>query len=95
MGRGWCQKHKIRLSLGRHFEEYCSQCRTEERQKPHSDVFCKRTGKIETQYIVRESEDGITLRCGGCDKHHSHEIGEFAHLYQGPTPLPSSGVTGI
>ena len=91
MGRGFCKIHGTRLSLGHHFEEYCSECSTEERQRPYVKMDCKRTGKPEMQYVVRESEDGITLRCGGCRTHHSHEIGEFAHLYQGSTSLQNIG----
>ena len=48
----------------------------------YTTMHCKNTGKDEPQYVVRESEDGITLRCGGCDKTHSHEIGFFAELYE-------------
>jgi len=47
----------------------------------YTTMHCKNTGKDEPQYVVKESEDGITLKCGGCDKTHSHEIGFFAELY--------------
>jgi len=47
-----------------------------------SEMFCSQTGKDEWQSIVSESEDGITLRCNGCGKEHSHEIGEFADRFQ-------------
>lgn len=51
-------------------------------QRPYTTMDCKETGKSEVQYVVRESEDGITLRCGGCGDIHSHEIGFFADLYE-------------
>lgn len=44
----------------------------------HVKMLCQKTGKDEEQEIVKESEDGVTLRCLGCGKVHSHEIGEFA-----------------
>jgi len=44
-------------------------------------MHCKDTGKDEPQYVVKMDVDGVTLRCGGCCKQHSHEIGYFAELY--------------
>lgn len=38
---------------------------------------CSITGQEEEQKIVKSSDDGITLRCKGCGKEHSHEIGEL------------------
>ena len=42
---------------------------------------CPKTRKLENQETVKESEDGITLKCGGCGKIHSHEIGELAEFF--------------
>lgn len=41
-------------------------------------LLCPHTRKEEGQEIVRESEDGISLKCKGCGKIHHHEIGELA-----------------
>lgn len=38
---------------------------------------CNVTGKMEKQTIVKESDDGVTLKCEGCGKTHGHEIGYF------------------
>lgn len=38
---------------------------------------CPVTNKREIQIIIRETEDGIFLKCEGCGKEHSHEIGEI------------------
>ena len=43
-------------------------------------MCCPKTGKLEEQEIIKESEDGITLRCNGCGKNHSHEIGEIVEF---------------
>jgi len=40
-------------------------------------MLCPKTKKEEVQTVVSESEDGISLRCEGCRKIHSHEIGEL------------------
>jgi uncharacterized Zn finger protein len=45
------------------------------------EMYCEETGKMEPQFKVRGSEDGIYLRCGGCGKVHGHEIGEFSYLF--------------
>jgi len=50
-------------------------------ERHYNIMHCKNTGKDEPQYTMRVSEDGITLRCGGCGKTHSHEIGFFAERY--------------
>lgn len=50
-------------------------------ERRYTVMKCSITGLDEPQYVVKETEDGITLRCEGCGKHHSHEIGFFAHLY--------------
>ena len=49
-------------------------------EKPWMNTFmmCKKTGHAEPQYLVKEDDDGVYLRCGGCGKVHGHEIGEFA-----------------
>lgn len=41
-------------------------------------MFCPETGKLEKQTVVKQREDGVTLKCAGCGKEHSHEIGYFA-----------------
>jgi len=38
---------------------------------------CPVTKKEEAQVILKESEDGVMLKCKGCGKVHSHEIGEI------------------
>ena len=45
-------------------------------------MYCKKTGQDEWQLVVKESEDGIYLKCEGCGVEHGHEIGEFADKYQ-------------
>jgi uncharacterized Zn finger protein len=52
-------------------------------EKPWMNLYmgCKTTGKDEPQYLVKEDDDGVYLRCGGCGKVHGHEIGYFADLF--------------
>lgn len=50
-------------------------------EKPFTTLFCTKTEQDESQYVVSKSEDGITLRCAGCGKVHSYEIGFFAELF--------------
>lgn len=69
----FCEKHGDYVKLEKAEEEM--------EQKAYTQMLCKKTGEDEAQYLVSESEDGITLRCGGCGKTHSYEIGRFAHLY--------------
>lgn len=88
---GRCSKCGSKLSLGHSFEAVCYTCQERERQRTYTRMFCPKTGNEEMQYVVRESEDGITLRCGGCNKNHSHEIGRFAHLYQVSNPMLKEG----
>lgn len=45
-------------------------------------MFCKKTGKDEWQRTVRESEDGVYLKCDGCGKIRGYEIGFFADIFQ-------------
>ena len=42
---------------------------------------CPKTKQLEDQETIRESEDGITLRCQVCGEEHSHEIGEVADWF--------------
>lgn len=51
----------------------------------YTQMHCKNTGQLEDQLVVRESEDGIYLKCAGCDKVQGYEIGFFAHKYQSYT----------
>jgi translation initiation factor 2 beta subunit (eIF-2beta)/eIF-5 len=44
-------------------------------------MFCKATGRDEPQIVVRESEDGIYLKCKGCGAIRGYEIGLFADDY--------------
>ena len=44
-------------------------------------MFCKATGRDEPQIVVRESEDGIYLKCKGCGVIRGYEIGFFADDY--------------
>ena len=43
---------------------------------------CPETKKEEDQTTVRESENGIYLRCGGCGKVRGYEIGYFADKFR-------------
>ena len=42
------------------------------------EMFCRTTGKVEKQELVKSSEDGFYLKCLGCGKVHGYEIGRFA-----------------
>ena len=41
-------------------------------------MYCPKTEKMEKQIVIKESEDGITLKCLGCEKIYGKEIGYFA-----------------
>lgn len=45
-------------------------------------MYCNKTEKDEWQLVVKESEDGVILKCEGCGGEHDHEIGEFADKFQ-------------
>lgn len=43
---------------------------------------CKVTGKDEKQFTVKQSEDGIHLKCEGCGQTRGYEIGFFSDKFK-------------
>lgn len=52
--------------------------RAEKEKGETVNLLCLTTKRLEEQEVLKEIEDGITLKCRGCGKVHGHEIGEFA-----------------
>jgi len=45
-------------------------------------IICKKKNVHTTATIIKQTEDGIYLRCDACDYEWSDEIGRWAHLFE-------------
>jgi len=44
-------------------------------------MYCPITKKDEEQAIIKKDDDGIYLKCKGCNKTYGKEIGEMSFLF--------------